>query len=129
MTSARRAKGDLAEQAALEYLLKQKLHLIERNYLCRRGEIDLLMAERNFLGQTKAIVAIEVRYRQSAAYGAAAETVGSSKQQRLISAAQHYMAEHPHTAETPWRFDVVALQGDLAGDPLIDWIPNAFEVC
>lgn len=129
MTSARRAKGDLAEQAALDYLQKRKLHLLERNYLCRRGEIDLLMAEKNILGQIKTIVAVEVRYRQSAGFGSAAETVAATKQQRLILAAQHYMSEHPKTADVPWRFDVVALQGDLAARPLIDWIPNAFESC
>lgn len=128
MTSARRAVGDVAEQLALEFLEKKKLQLIEQNFLCRRGEIDLLMAERGLLGSIKQIVAVEVRYRQSQAFGSAAETVGPQKQRRLIAAAQHYMSEHPETADLPWRFDVVALSGDLSASPQLDWIANAFEV-
>lgn len=129
MTSARRAIGDIAEQLALQYLQNNKLQLVERNYLCRRGEIDLLMAERTLLGKTKQIIAVEVRYRKSSSFGSAAETVGITKQKRLISAAQQYMSENPKAAEISWRFDVVAIEGDLAASPLINWIPNAFEVC
>lgn len=129
MRSARRAKGDIAEQLALEYLQKRKLHLLERNYWCRRGEIDLLMAERGLLGHIKQIAAVEVRYRQCNSYGSAAETVAITKQRRLIAAAQQYMAAHPWSADLAWRFDVVSLEGDLAEGPLIEWIPNAFDAC
>jgi putative endonuclease len=129
MTSARRVVGDMAEQLALEHLQNNKLKLIERNFLCRRGEIDLLLAERSLLGSIKQIVAVEVRYRKSNAYGSAAESVGAGKQRRLIAAAQQYMSEHPQTADIAWRFDVVAVSGDLSSSPLIEWIPNAFQVC
>lgn len=127
MTSNRRASGDVAEQLALEYLQSRKLHLIERNYLCRRGEIDLLMAERNLFGQLKQIVAVEVRYRRSNAFGSAAETVVAAKQRKLLAAARQYMLDQPHTADIAWRFDVIAIEGDLAANPQIEWLPNAFD--
>jgi putative endonuclease len=93
------------------------------------GDIGLLLAERSLLGSIKQIVAVEVRYRKTNACGSAAESVGAGKRRRLIAATQQYMSEHPQTADIAWRFDVVAVSGDLPSSPLTEWIPNAFEVC
>jgi len=114
-------RGQDAEQGALNYLKKQKLNLIERNYLCRVGEIDLIMQEANTL------VFVEVRYRNGSAYGTAAESVNKSKQAKLIRAALHYLQRHPRAAKQPARFDVVGVTGADLNTYQYDWIANAFQ--
>jgi len=112
--------GKQAEETACHYLAANGLQLIEKNYKCRRGEIDLVMQDNN------CIVFIEVRYRRNNRFGSGAESVISSKQQKLIMTAMHYLQTHKQTATTASRFDVVSIQGrDGATD--IEWIQNAFQ--
>lgn len=108
-------RGEKAEQQALEFLRGQRLRLIEKNYRCPFGEIDLIMDERQTL------VIVEVRFRQSDRYGSAAESVTWQKQSRIIASAEHYLMTH--RVQTPVRFDVVA----ISGDQRIQWIKNAFN--
>lgn len=109
-----RAAGSDGENRALAHLRAQGLRLITRNYRCKGGEIDLIMASPR--GET---VFVEVRVRNRADFGGAAASVGVRKQQRLIRAAQHYLAHLPSVP--PCRFDVVAID---AGQ--IEWLPDAF---
>jgi putative endonuclease len=111
-------RGRDAERRACEHLERQGLRLIARNYRCPRGEIDLVMAERD------TIVFVEVRYRRSTAYGTPAETVGPRKQARLRAAAAHYLQRHPDASRRPCRFDIVALTAAQAPE----WLPNAFDL-
>ena len=111
------ATGSAAEQLARRYLESQGLVLRERNYKCRRGEIDLIMQAGNQL------VFVEVRYRKNPRYGSAAESVTADKQARIIRAANHYLQRLP--GERACRFDVVAISGNLGNQ--IDWIPDAFQ--
>lgn len=112
-----RERGSQAEQDALDYLAAQGLTLIKRNFLCRMGEIDLIMKHRDVL------VFIEVRYRKDSRYGTPAETIGLTKQRRLMRAANLYLQQHGQEADC--RFDVVA----IVAEPKmrIEWIQNAFE--
>ena len=112
-----RTTGNAAEQIAQRYLERHGLVLRERNYRCRRGEIDLVMQAGNQL------VFVEVRYRKSSRYGSPAESVTPTKQARIISAAKHYLQRLP--GELACRFDVVAISGNLGEH--IDWIPDAFQ--
>ena len=112
--------GKQAEETACRFLTANGLKLIEKNYKCRRGEIDLVMLDHN------SIVFIEVRYRRNNRFGSGAESVISSKQQKLIMTAMHYLQTHKKSTETPTRFDVISIQGyDGAND--IEWIQNAFQ--
>jgi putative endonuclease len=113
--------GRNAEQKALIYLQAQGLQLVERNYRCRGGEIDLVMRD------SKQLVMVEVRYRRSTSYLGAAASVDQRKQRRLIVAARHYLASHPQSANDPVRFDVMAFDGP-ASAPDIEWLRNAFDV-
>ena len=70
------------------------------------------------------LVFVEVRARESEYYGTAAETIGHSKQRRLILAAQRYLADQ--SRQWSCRFDVVTLTG-AEGNESIDWIKNAFD--
>ncbi|MFP4130718.1 MAG: YraN family protein [Thiohalospira sp.] len=111
-----RAKGDAAEERALNYLRGQGLTLITRNWHCRMGELDLVMRD------GEELVIVEVRQRSRSGYGTAAESITATKRQRLTRATRHYLQRHPPEAQRPVRFDVVALDGN--GDP--EWIRHAF---
>lgn len=114
-----RQRGLAAEEQACRYLEMRGLELVERNYHCRGGEIDLVMRDGDCL------VFVEVRLRRSSRYGSGAESVDQRKQQKLIHAARHYLQVR-HPGDSPARFDVVALSG-RGKQPEIQWIPNAFE--
>ncbi len=111
----RPAIGQAKETLAARFLETQGLGLVERNYRCRSGELDLIMRSGPLL------VFVEVRFRRSASHGAPGETVTPSKQRRLIQAAAHYLQRF--AAPPPCRFDLVA----IGGDDRIDWIPDAFR--
>jgi putative endonuclease len=111
--------GEVAERRAEAFLADRGLRLVERNYRCRSGEIDLVMEERGVM------VFVEVRYRRSSAFGSAAETVTPAKQRRIVSAAQHFLLRRRPYRERPCRFDVLAVSGE--GERSIDWLRNAFE--
>ncbi|MFT5591086.1 MAG: putative endonuclease [Bradyrhizobium sp.] len=107
--------GDSGEDLALAYLQQQGLVLIERNFLCKGGELDLIMQAGAVL------VFVEVRRRAAAGFGGAAASITAGKQRRLVVAAQRYLQRY-HNDLPPCRFDVVAIDGTV-----ITWLPNAFD--
>ena len=115
MKQEAKAGGKLAEALAADYLQHRGLRLIARNYSCRLGEIDLILADGPVL------VFAEVRLRRKADFGGAAASVTATKRQRILRAARHYL---PGKAEPACRFDVVLLDA-LAADH-IEWIKDAF---
>ncbi|MCU7920333.1 MAG: YraN family protein [Candidatus Thiodiazotropha sp. (ex Dulcina madagascariensis)] len=110
-------QGEAAEQRALDYLTGRGLRLLQRNYRCKAGEIDLIMQESDCL------VFVEVRYRQSNDFGVALETVTGHKQRKLLATANRYLQSTG--ADAPCRFDVIALNG--SGPTRIEWIKNAIQ--
>jgi len=108
--------GLQAEARAENYLTKNGLRLVERNFLCKLGEIDLIMLD----GTT--LVFVEVRFRKNARFGSALETVNLSKQRKIINAAQFYLRTHSTVANSAARFDVVGITGDD-----IQWVSSAFN--
>ena len=108
--------GGEKESIACAYLEGRGLRLVERNYRCRRGEIDLVMRE------SQTLVFVEVRYRRSSRFVSPAETVDVHKQRRLAAAAADYLQRNP--SKLPCRFDVLA----MTGEDRIDWIRDAFYV-
>ncbi len=109
-------KGAEAEQLAATFLLRQGLKLVETNYRCRFGEIDLVFNDQ------KTLVFVEVRLRGNEAFGGAAASITASKRHKLVLAARHYL-QQLHTSPA-CRFDVVLLRGLRDND--IEWIRNAF---
>lgn len=115
--------GNKGERAAEQFLKKQGLYLIERNYRCQRGELDLIMQDEKYC------VFVEVRLRKNAAFGSPAETITHSKQQKLIAAAQHYLLAKGLSDKALCRFDVVSITGNLKhteSNAQIEWHKNAF---
>lgn len=113
--------GQAAETAACDHLQQHGLQLIERNYHCRQGEIDLIMRDGNYT------VFVEVRFRRNSGFGSAAESVDHRKQKKIITTASHYLQQHSKLAQQPARFDVVSMSPQ-GNDTDIDWIRDAFQV-
>jgi putative endonuclease len=116
----RKEAGDRGEALALRHLEAAGLTLLQRNYRCTRGEIDLVMRDGPVL------VLVEVRYRRDNHFGGAAASVGSHKQQRLLRAAQHLLQTQPSYSRQPARFDLVAIEGD-GSNVKLNWIKDAFR--
>ena len=117
-------RGDAAEQAALDYLQRQGLRLLHRNFKTPGrggGEIDLIMRQAD-----GTLVFVEVRQRSGAAHGGAAASIGITKQRRIVFAARHYLARLPQCP--PCRFDAVLVQGALDDEATrLEWLRGAFD--
>ena len=114
----RRKTGTEYEQKTAEYLESLGWKILERNYRCRIGEIDLIALD----GRT--LVFVEVKYRFSMKAGNAWEAVDKKKQKIISKVAAQYLAIHFHTLDIACRFDVVGFEKDK---PF--WIKNAFDFC
>lgn len=112
--------GQRAEELALTTLKDRGLTLLERNYSCPQGELDLVLLD------GPCLVVVEVRYRRDASRGSAAETVGPEKRRKLTLATQHFLRSHTDLRRKPLRFDMVAVAGE--GEALaVEWIQDAFQ--
>ena len=112
-----KSDGPAAEQLAAEFLQRNGLRLIESNFRCRYGEVDLILRD----GDT--IVFAEVRLRSSSTFGGAAASITPAKQAKVARAAQFYLQRSRSRA--PCRFDAVLL--DNLDAMRVEWIRNAFE--
>jgi len=113
--TTRQVAGQLSEDAALAHLQAQGLALIERNFLCKMGELDLIMRD------GAGLVFVEVRRRASTRFGGALWSITPAKQKRLRQAARFYLLRY-HQAP-PCRFDVIAIQ-----DGQLRWLRNVLEM-
>lgn len=112
--------GKEGERVAEQYLRKKGYRLVERNYRCPAGELDLIVLDR------RVIVFVEVKTRTGRGFGTPAEAVEFRKQRRMSRAAQFFLnARGLHQRDA--RFDVVAVF--WAGrQPAVEHIENAFEL-
>lgn len=101
----KRRIGSEQEKYGIEYLIKQGYTIIETNFFCRSGEIDIIARHKGYL------VFIEVKYRATNRFGNPEEAVNGRKQQHIIRAARFYLLRHGYSEETPCRFDVVVILG------------------
>jgi putative endonuclease len=108
-------RGGPDENLAAAFLERQGLKILERNYRCRFGEIDLVAAG------DAVLVFVEVRARRSDEFGGAGASITAAKRRRLVATARHYLAAH--RSRRACRFDVVLLHGD---ERRIEWLTNAF---
>lgn len=114
-------KGQQAENFACEYLRKQGLRLVCKNFHCRYGEVDLIMQH----GDT--MVFVEVRSRKTAGLVDGQSSIDWRKQQKLQRSAEYYIQQKNIPASVPARIDVIALARSDDKSYKIDWIQNAIE--
>ena len=116
-------QGEDAEAACCDYLKSHGLKLVDKNFSCRLGEIDIIMTDNSVL------VFVEVRYRKNNSFGGGLESITAAKQQRLRNTAELYLQQNSQYKNA--RLDVVSMSTDVQNSSgrqqySFDWIKNAF---
>lgn len=114
----KRSLGDNYERIAATYLKAEGYDIIEHNFRCKIGEIDIIARKDNY------IRFIEVKYRSDKRIGMPEEAVNYKKQRLISKTASYYLMKKGYEVDTPCCFDVVAIL-----DNEIKLYENAFEYC
>lgn len=117
MSVNKRTLGGAYEETAARYLAEKGLTVIEKNYRCPAGEIDLIAREGAYY------VFVEVKYRTDEGAGDPLEAVDRRKQRTISKVARDYLIRHVKALDVPCRFDVVGFRGPGH----VCWIRNAFD--
>ncbi len=119
MSSPRQSLGRRGEQLAADRLAALGYQIIERNFRCPAGEIDLVARDQDTW------VFVEVKTRRGARFGTPEDAITARKRAHLIASAQHYLQARD-LRDVPWRIDAVAVGLSTAGELLrVDVIENA----
>ncbi len=115
----RRDTGILGEKLARDFLERRGYRIVETNYRCPEGEIDIVAKHKDYL------VFVEVRTKKSLEFGSPEESITPAKKERMKAAAYHYQQTHDNLPSL-WRIDVVAVELDQKGKlSRIELIENA----
>ncbi len=118
MTDGRHSTGAAGEALAVRRLEAAGYHILTTQWRCSFGEIDIVARQHDEL------VFIEVRTRHNAELGAALESIGARKQNKLIRLAQAYLMRN-HLEDAAWRIDVVAVIFQTGAPAQVEIIENA----
>lgn len=99
----RRETGLLGEKLAKDFLSRKGYRILETNYRCPHGEMDIIARKKDYL------VFIEVRTKTSDKFGSPEESITSAKMEKLRTVAEHYQQSHDNLPSS-WRIDVVAIE-------------------
>jgi len=113
-----RETGQRGEQIALEYLRAKGFEILDSNWHCSYGELDIIARHRDV------IVFVEVRARHAASTEAAFESIQAPKQRKLEKSALAYLEAH-HLEDSMWRIDVIAIALSRSGAAIIDHVEDA----
>lgn len=102
----KRAIGNTYEDKAAKHLESNGFSIIERNFRCKIGEIDIIAKKDQY------IVFVEVKYRKNQVKGEPWEAVNYKKQQRIKNVARYFLMLHHYQEDMPCRFDVVTILGE-----------------
>ncbi len=122
MTKERKSFGKVGEELTAKYLKKRNYKIIERNYRCPLGEIDIIALD------GKALVFVEVKTRGSTNFGPPQLAVGWRKQRQISKVALDFI-KRKKISQMDMRFDVVSVQLCPTGEFRVELIRNAFELC
>jgi putative endonuclease len=121
MPVKRKDTGIIGEKLAQSFLKKRGYRILETNYRCRRGEIDIIAC------QGDCLVFVEVRTKSDLRFGLPEESLTAAKMIHLEQASLHYQQQH-NKLSGPWRIDVVAIELDASNQvKRIELIENALE--
>ena len=116
-------KGQYYETMAARHLEAAGLHILQRNFRCKVGEIDLICREADNL------VFVEVRYRRHRGYASPLQSVTTAKQRKLIRTAMAYLQRRGWSGKYACRFDVIAIAPEKStGEDEIHWLRHAFTM-
>ena len=116
MKQNKRAVGGSYEEKAAAFLQEKGLKILEKNFRCRSGEVDLIAQDGRYL------VFVEVKYRGYDSSGSSLDAVDKRKQHMISKAAEYYLYTRCHSFDIPVRFDVVGFDREE-----VRWVRNAFE--
>ncbi|MDD5092963.1 MAG: YraN family protein [Dehalococcoidia bacterium] len=121
MSDSRQRLGAFGEREARDYLLKRGYEILESNFRCPIGEIDIVARDGDFL------VFVEVRTRRGSEFGTPEESITQAKKGKLVHLAQYYIQQHAGLPAS-WRIDVVAIEVGRNGKiSRIELIENAVD--
>ena len=120
LNNTKQVLGKEGERIAEAYLRRKGYKIVERNFRCALGELDLIVLDRRVL------VFVEVKTRTGDGFGTPFEAVEFRKQQKMIHAAQYFIAQKG-LQQRDSRFDVVGISW-LRREPMVEHIKNAFEL-
>ncbi len=106
--AARQGLGRTGERLAAEALMSRGYHILERNFRCRHGEIDLVAEDEHDL------IFVEVKARRGTSYGLPEDALTFYKRSKLLEVASYYLDLHA-CSDRSWRIDVVAVQFSSSG--------------
>jgi putative endonuclease len=111
--------GAHIETQVAHFLSQKEFRLLQRNFRCNMGEIDLIGRHGLYL------VFVEVRYKTQETFSSALESITPAKQRKILLTAQGYIAWNAWAQRLPYRIDVVCVTGEVKALKM-DWIQNAF---
>jgi putative endonuclease len=115
LSPSTKARGDIGEERAIDFLLEKNYELVCRKYRSKRGEIDCVMKTPD-----GTLVFVEVKSASGGACGNPFSWITPAKQRTIVNVAKQYLAEH-HITSIPCRFDCIAVFRDR-----VEHIKNAF---
>lgn len=113
----KRSVGGKYESICAQYLKENGVTVLEQNFYCRFGEIDLIGKDGEGV-----LLFVEIKYRANSDMGHPAQAVDRRKIRKICKSADYYRMKEKIDLDTPCRFDVISVLGDE-----ISWIQNAFE--
>lgn len=117
----KRIKGDLGEEIACRYLLRHGYSILDRNYYCKTGELDIVA----FDTENRILSVVEVKTRKSVLFAYPSESVNEKKRMRIRKTASYYLIHHRQYRSFPVRLDVIEVILGEQGN-YIRHIKNAF---
>ena len=117
----RKTTGMIGEKLAADFLIKQGYKIVETNYRCKEGEVDIIAKDGDVL------VFVEVRAKSGSTFGSPEESITTRKKEHLKNVAARYQETHDGLS-LQWRIDFVAVELDRGGKPRrIEVIKNAVD--
>ncbi len=116
----RKKLGADGEQVAVGFLRKRGLRILEQNFRCRLGEIDIIAMDK------KTVCFVEVKTRRTLGFGSGMEAVSRAKQQKIMKTALLYLKMH-NLSECDFRFDVISILLSDPSPPHVEYLENAFD--
>jgi putative endonuclease len=117
----RKDTGNLGESIAQDFLKKKGCRILETNFRCHPGEIDIIALQGNTL------VFVEVRCKTNSRFGSPEESITYTKMEHLKAAAIYYLQNHGKYLDS-WRIDLIAIELDTNHKlKRINQIENAIE--
>lgn len=116
-----KSTGKRGEELAARFMIDRGYTIIDRNWHCRAGEIDIVAR------QNEEWIFVEVRTRHARTTETAFESITPQKQERFTAAIYSYLAQLPDPDTVNWRADVVAVALRPGYRPVIDYVENALD--